>query len=800
VSMSPHHLLLASLVAVTIFSTSNGFDLCPEPNIPNGGTVNSKKAENFFLGEVVCNRGYERIGNPRIRCRKGVWSGALPVCTVFGSCQPIEVPKNGRVIPVRGSRESAYRFGCNIGFHLIGESTSSHCIGQTWSHTTLPVCAKSGCNEVAMVDFSKSGGKALRDLDGALYRFSCSPESPLIGSSVLFCDGQNWNSSTPYCQHGPTEPSIDLLVGGESVVAVREGDSAILTCRAGTGSPTPDVQISVDGEEHPAKNFIDSTMLKVAANITQMVVSCTATNVAGSSTGTITIPVLVAPQNMRVEGPAGLQKNGVNVFKCYVERGNPPPKVFWTVEDEDGKRREEGDTLNLPTKDATKEVMIACHAENSEGELTEWRSVPVHHLPSFVTITMATSGSAADSIMEGSFLSIHCTAAPAFPKPNLVWRIEDPSGNQMRDSIQINHDERGVLASSELTMMANKVGLLTVHCSAVVENLGKIDAQPLHIQVQPTPTTTTATTTLPTTTKKTTTTITTTPEATTAEATTTKATTFKTTTGAPEETSFSSTSTLATKVSKTTEGTTIESTTEKKVSSPVIFGAREGALLSPGEVTVFTCSTEAKSIRWMVGGEERGEGSEEELRANKLVSSWAYTAKPGDSSVVCMAVYQEVESSASISFVVKEEQVVTLRNIEDKTKVGEDALHNNNDADKSVFVGDNQDKLEDEMAEVELTKLEVKKEADADAVHPDADAVDKIAGFAAAPEEQFFDAGEEKLEAVDSKIGRSGRHENKVEVVANARNTTLASNASPIFSTSSFFLLPLLLFNYRLVL
>ena len=143
----------------------------------------------------------------------------------------------------------------------------------------------------------------------------------------------------------------------------------------------------------------------------------------------------------------------------------------------------------------------------------------------------------------------------------------------------------------------------------------------------------------------------------------------------------------------------------------------------------------------MVGGEERGEGSEEELRANKLVSSWAYTAKPGDSSVVCMAVYQEVESSASISFVVKEEQVVTLRNIEDKTKVGEDALHNNNDADKSVFVGDNQDKLEDEMAEVELTKLEVKKEADADAVHPDADAVDKIAGFAAAPEEQFFDAG-----------------------------------------------------------
>ena len=90
-----------------------------------------------------------------------------PFFSVLGSCQPIEVPRNGRVIPVRGSRESAYRFlsktvikililnsdphchpfvdlvdrfGCNLGFHLVGES-SSHCVGQAWSHTALPICA-----------------------------------------------------------------------------------------------------------------------------------------------------------------------------------------------------------------------------------------------------------------------------------------------------------------------------------------------------------------------------------------------------------------------------------------------------------------------------------------------------------------------------------------------------------------------------------------------------------------------------------------------------------------------------------
>ena len=125
----------------------------------------------------------------------------------------------------------------------------------------------------------------------------------------------------------------------------------------------------------------------------------------------------------------------------------------------------------------------------------------------------------------------------------------------------------------------------------------------------------------------------------------------------------------------------------------------------------------------MVGGLKRGEGSEEELRAGKLISSWAYTAKPGDFSVECFAVNQEgkVESSASIAFVVKEEQVVTLRNIEDKRKV-----ENNNNVRKTASAEDN------------LDKVEVEKE--------DADAVDRLAGFAAAaPEEQFFDSGEQLI-------------------------------------------------------
>ena len=128
--------------------------------------------------------------------------------------------------------------------------------------------------------------------------------------------------------------------------------------------------------------------------------------------------------------------------------------------------------------------------------------------------------------------------------------------------------------------------------------------------------------------------------------------------------------------------------------------------------------------RWMVGDEERGEGAEEELRSNNLISSWAYTAKTSDSKVECVAVYQkgEIEKKASISFKVKEEQVVTLRNIEAK---------------KSAPVKENLAMMEEESE----TKVETVQKSDFEVI--DEDAVDRIAGFGAAPQEQFFEAGKD---------------------------------------------------------
>ena len=113
----------------------------------------------------------------------------------------------------------------------------------------------------------------------------------------------------------------------------------------------------------------------------------------------------------------------------------------------------------MVTKDFTSDVVIRswllyrsstsnpasrCHAENSEGEVSAFRRVPVHHLPSFVTISTTTIDATSKKALEGSLISFHCTAAPALPKPFLVWTIENENGVQIIDNVQITQDERGV--------------------------------------------------------------------------------------------------------------------------------------------------------------------------------------------------------------------------------------------------------------------------------------------------------------------------------------------------------------------
>lgn len=601
-------LLLASLAAAA------AADLCPEPVIPNGG-VAGRKADNFFMGQVRCDRGYQRIGNPRIKCRGGVWSGPLPVCTVLGACPSIDIPTNGRAIPVRGSRGSAFRFGCNRDFHLLGEKVS-YCVDDTWSHDKLPVCARNTCDQSSMHDIPY--GEALSMLGGALYRYRCNEGLAMHGSSSLYCDGESWNSTKPTCLLAPAAPTVELLVDGHITSTVRPGDLALITCHAKTGNPVPEVQISFAGETSDSMNYKSSMTVTVPEGQEELEVSCTASNMAGEETETIPVTVLSPPSSAVLTGPSSLLRNSEHSFGCRVEGGNPAPQVTWTVVDEEGERKEKGEegeegqaTFTLLTKDTNKMVAVTCTAENGEGQAEDSLHLPVHYLPSTVEVSGPTSAT------SGDLVTLTCTASTAFPAPALEWRVHPAEmAEAMAEGFTVleEMEDGAVVATSELSLTPT-AGLLSVECLARTEGLG--ETRSLGHEVVVVDTTTTTTTTEETTTK-------------------TEAST-----------------------------TTTEEATTKSTEAPVLFGLRPGTVVAPGHLLTLTCTAEVGqegAITWMEGDKRRSEDAEEHMLAGKLVSSLEIEAEEGETTVTCFVTGQE-ERTASIVVEAREGvEGVTLAN------------------------------------------------------------------------------------------------------------------------------------------
>ena len=116
--------------------------MCEEPKIPNG-QVKGIGSANSYVGDVLCNKGFHLVSmssSSRIKCRDGQWSvEPLPACAVVGSCPQLEQIENGRTIPIKGSRQSAYKFRCRRGYKLYGVKRI-YCKGDDWSHDNLPVC------------------------------------------------------------------------------------------------------------------------------------------------------------------------------------------------------------------------------------------------------------------------------------------------------------------------------------------------------------------------------------------------------------------------------------------------------------------------------------------------------------------------------------------------------------------------------------------------------------------------------------------------------------------------------------
>ena len=95
---------------------------CHPPQLDNGVVEAEEGAGgNFFKGEFRCNPGFTLSGPTTLKCRNGVWSGSMPVCSVSG-CDPNKLPTivNGRRIKVKRARNSVFKYKCNRGYRLFG--------------------------------------------------------------------------------------------------------------------------------------------------------------------------------------------------------------------------------------------------------------------------------------------------------------------------------------------------------------------------------------------------------------------------------------------------------------------------------------------------------------------------------------------------------------------------------------------------------------------------------------------------------------------------------------------------------
>jgi len=202
------HLQIFGLMATFLVETLQTADSCLPPALANGQS-NGEARENTWVGTFHCDPGYTLVGNHRLKCRNGAWSGQFPVCTAVGKCNPSLLPQlnNGKVSAVRRSRKSAYKFSCVPGFSLVGPSLVT-CLGErAWDLPFSPVCLKPGCDDAQIQQFE--GGQATLSAGGALATFSCDSGANLRGSRSIHCDGHNWNDSLPICSDGPESLSVE---------------------------------------------------------------------------------------------------------------------------------------------------------------------------------------------------------------------------------------------------------------------------------------------------------------------------------------------------------------------------------------------------------------------------------------------------------------------------------------------------------------------------------------------------------------------------------------------------------------
>jgi len=352
------HQIIGLILATSVIETLQTSDSCQPPVLANGRTNGEARGETW-VGSFHCEPGYTLVGNHRLKCRNGAWSGHFPVCTAVGKCNPALLPElnNGKVGAVRRSRKSAYKFSCVPGFSLIGPSLVT-CLGErTWDIPFPPVCLKAGCNSAHVQQFE--GGVATVSAGGALVTFSCHNGGSLRGSPSIHCDGQNWNDSLPICFDGPEGLSVEGpgSINGKERVKLKctttpSNQASRLVWRIIDHSGE-DVTEEVIEETNQEDSWTPDGQVSSSVAILQTISPSTNKLTAECSVADSRLPVSKTHQLRVHSGPdrvtvAGLgrARPGQTVrLTCTSSRSTPASTLLWRLDQGLGEEEVEAETL-----------------------------------------------------------------------------------------------------------------------------------------------------------------------------------------------------------------------------------------------------------------------------------------------------------------------------------------------------------------------------------------------------------------------------------------------------------------------
>ena len=211
-----------------------GNDSIPEP------TNGFRKGNLYTFGETVlfgCDPGYFPNGNNMSVCQSNAsWSHSPPLCL------PVDCGDNGIDAPMNGMRAvTSFTFGqnvtftCNIGYFLVG-SSSSNCLAiGRWS-ASPPTCQPVDCGSASIPEPTNGFRKGNLYTFGETVLFGCDPGYFPDGSNTSVCQSNtSWSHSPPLCLPvNCSDNGIDAPMNGvRAVTSFTFGQNITFMCNRG---------------------------------------------------------------------------------------------------------------------------------------------------------------------------------------------------------------------------------------------------------------------------------------------------------------------------------------------------------------------------------------------------------------------------------------------------------------------------------------------------------------------------------------------------------------------------------------